>query len=53
MFSLDALELDGNLLAGDDVGAKIDVAEGTGANLSTDPVLITDAEILVARLVST
>lgn len=53
MLGLNALELDSNLLAGDDVGAKVDVAEGTGANLSTDPVLITDTEILVSRLVST
>jgi hypothetical protein len=44
--SLDALELDGNFLAGDDVGSQVDVTEGAAPNLTTDTVFITDAKIL-------
>jgi len=46
MLRLDALELDGNLLAGDDVGAEVDVTETATANLSADAVFVTNAEIL-------
>jgi hypothetical protein len=43
---LDALELDGDLLAGDDVGAEVDVTETATADLSADAVFVTNAEIL-------
>jgi hypothetical protein len=43
---LDALQLDGNLLAGDNVGAQVDVAERARTDLTTDPVLVPDAKIL-------
>lgn len=46
MFRLNALELDGNLLAGDDVGSKVDVTERATTNLAADAVFITDAKIL-------
>jgi hypothetical protein len=43
---LDALELDGNLLARDDVGAQVNIAERPRTDLTTDTVLVPDAEIL-------
>jgi hypothetical protein len=62
VLGLDALELDGDLLARDDVGAcvwlaatrlagsavrtEVDVAEGAAANLAADSVLVANAEIL-------
>jgi len=46
VLGLDRLELDGNLLAGDDVGAEVNIAEGAGTDLAADTVLVTDAEIL-------
>lgn len=46
VLGLDALQLDGNLFARDDVGAQVDVTERTGTDLATDAVLVTDAEIL-------
>ena len=46
MLGLDALELDGNLLARDYIGAEIDVTKRAGANLPADAVLVTDTEIL-------
>jgi hypothetical protein len=46
VLGLDALELDGYLLAGDDVGAEIDVAETAAANFEADAVLVTYTEIL-------
>ena len=46
MLGLDRLELDGDLLSGNDVGAEVDVTKGAGTDLSTDTVLVTDAEIL-------
>ena len=46
VLGLDALKLDGDLLAGDDVGAEVDVAERAGTDLAADAVLVTDAEIL-------
>lgn len=49
MLGLDALQLDGNLLTGDDVGPEVDVTEGAGADLPANTVFITDAEILGAR----
>lgn len=52
VLGLDALELDGNLFSGDDVGTKVDVTERTRSNLSTDPVLVTDAQILMKSCVS-
>lgn len=45
VLGLDGLELDGNLLTGDDVGAEVDVTERTRTDLSTDTVLVTDAQI--------
>lgn len=50
MLGLHALQLNGNLFTGDDVGAEINVAERTRADLATDPVLVTDAEILAFQL---
>lgn len=50
MLRLDALKLDGNLFARDDVGAEVDVAERAGTDLATDAVLIPDAEILCIML---
>ena len=46
MLGLDALELDGNLLARDDVSSEVDITEGAAPDLTTDTVLITDAKIL-------
>ena len=46
VLGLDALELDGNLLSRDDVGSEVDVSERSRANLASDAVLITNAEIL-------
>jgi hypothetical protein len=43
---LDALELDGNLLTGDDVGSEVDITERTTTDLTADAVLVADAEIL-------
>lgn len=47
VLGLDALELDGDLFSGDDVGTEVDVTERTGSNLSADPVLVADAQILM------
>lgn len=46
MLGLDRFKFDGNLFARDDVGSKVDITERTGADLSADAVLITDAEVL-------
>ena len=46
VLGLDALELDGNLLARDDVGSEVDITEGAASDLTADTVLITDAKIL-------
>ena len=46
VLGLDALELDGDLLAGDDVGAEIDVTEAATSDLTADAVFITYTEIL-------
>jgi hypothetical protein len=46
VLGLDALELDGNLLTGDDVGSEVDITEGATTNLAADAVFITDAKIL-------
>jgi hypothetical protein len=43
---LDALELDGNLLARNDVGAQVNIAERPRTDLTTDTVLVPDAKIL-------
>lgn len=51
VLGLDALELDGYLLAGDDVGAQVDVTERTRADLAADTVLITDTKVLKMGLV--
>jgi hypothetical protein len=47
VLGLDALELDGDLLARDNVGAEIDVTEATASDLTADAVLITYTEILL------
>lgn len=47
MLGLDALKLDGNLLAGDDVGSQVDVTERAGSDLASDAVFVTDAKVLV------
>jgi hypothetical protein len=46
VLGLDGLELDGDLLAGDDVGAEIDVAATAAANLAADAILVISTEIL-------
>lgn len=46
VLGLDTLELDGDLLARDDVGTEVNVAERAGADLATNPVLVTDTQIL-------
>lgn len=46
VLGLDALELDGDLLAGDDVGSQVDVTERTRADLAADAVLVTDSQVL-------
>lgn len=50
MLGLDALELDGNLFTGDDVGAEVNITERARADLATDPVLVTDTKILTFQL---
>lgn len=47
VLGLDALELDGDLLAGDDVGAEVDVTEAAASDLTADAVFITYTEILL------
>ena len=49
MLGLDTLELDGDLLARDDVGSEIDITERAAADLSADAVFITHAKILSRR----
>jgi hypothetical protein len=49
VLGLDALKLDGNLLAGDDVGPEVNVTETAATNLTTDTVLVADAKILEER----
>jgi hypothetical protein len=46
MLGLDALELDGDLFARDDVGAEVDITERTGTDLATDPVFVADTKVL-------
>jgi hypothetical protein len=46
VLGLDALELDRDLLAGNDVGAEIDVAKTAAANLAADAILVISTEIL-------
>lgn len=46
VLGLDALELDGDLLSGDNVGAEVNITERTGTDLAADTVLVTDTEIL-------
>ena len=46
VLGLDRLELDGNLLSGDDIGTEVDVTEGAASNLASNAVLVTNAEIL-------
>lgn len=46
VLGLDALELDGDLFSGDDVGAQVNVTERSGTDLAADTVLVTDSEIL-------
>lgn len=46
MLGLDALELDGDLLSGDDVGSEVDVTERARSDLAPDAVFVTDAKVL-------
>jgi hypothetical protein len=46
MLGLHRFELDGNLFAGDNVCAQVDVTETTASDLPTNTILIADAEIL-------
>lgn len=52
MLGLDALELDGDLLAGDDVGAQVDVTERARADLAANTVFVTDTQVLDGMLKS-
>lgn len=47
---LDALKLDGNLLARDHVFSEVDFTEAAAADLTTDTVFVTDAKILEEEL---
>ena len=47
VLGLDRFELDSDLLTRDDVGSKIDVTEGTTANLAANAVFVTDTKILL------
>ena len=49
VLGLDALELDGDLLARDDVGSEVDITERAATDLSADAVFITNAKILQRR----
>jgi hypothetical protein len=46
VLGLDALKLDGDLLARDDIGAEVNITEGAATDLTTDAIFITDAKIL-------
>jgi hypothetical protein len=46
VLGLDTLELDGNFLPGNDIGAEIDVSETTAADFTADAVFITDTKVL-------
>lgn len=46
VLGLNALELDSDLFAGDDVGAEVDITERSGTDLAADTVFVTDSEIL-------
>lgn len=46
VLGLNALELDSNLLARNDVGTEVNITERAGTDLTTDTVLVTDAKIL-------
>jgi len=50
MLRLDTLKLDSNLLSRYDVGPEIDVTKRTTADLTTDAVFVTDAEIHSSHL---
>lgn len=52
MLRFDALELDGDFLARDYVGAQVDVSKGARANLATDTIFISDPEVLGDALVA-
>lgn len=55
MFLFDALKLNGNLLAGHEVGARVDIAEGPRCQLLIDSIFIPDPKFLslVSEPVST
>lgn len=46
VLGLNALELDSDLFAGDDVGAEVNITERSGTDLAADTVFVTDSEIL-------
>lgn len=46
VLGFDRLQLDGNFLSRNDVGAQINVTERTGTDLSADAVLVADTKIL-------
>lgn len=50
VLGLDALQLDGDFFARDDVGSQVHVAEGSGADLAANPVFVTDSEVLQGGL---
>jgi hypothetical protein len=52
VLGLDALKLDSDLLARNNVSTEIDVTERAGANLSADAVLVADAKILQRLIIS-
>ena len=49
MLGLNTLELDSNLLARNDIGAKVNVAKRSRSDLATDSVLVSDTKILNSR----
>jgi hypothetical protein len=50
MLGLDALELDGDLFTGDDIGTEIDITEGSATDLPANAVFITYAKIHSSHL---
>jgi hypothetical protein len=50
VFGLDALELDSDLLARDDVGSKVNITKTTATNFAANTVFVADTKILHGRI---
>lgn len=50
VLGFDTLELDGDLLTGDDVGAQVDITERARADLAANTVFVTDTQVLDGML---